>query len=66
MTFLIDYDYGALKNKRIRIKRCKSEFEAKAKLHSYLVRKHGEAELIITQCYNEDGVMGFFGGIFNK
>jgi hypothetical protein len=52
---MIDYEYGALKTKRIRIKNCVSEFEAKCKLDDYLHRKHGEGTLLISNCYAEDG-----------
>ena len=64
MNYLIDYSYGHLKDKRTRVKRCVNEFEAKGKLHNYLVKKHGEAKLIITQCYCEDGGFGIFKDIF--
>ena len=64
MNYLIDYSYGHLKDRRTRVKRCYSEFEAKGKLSDYLARKHGEAELVITQCYCEDDIFGMFGDIF--
>ena len=64
MDYLIDYEYGALKDKRMRVKNCVNEFEAKGKLHNYLVDKHGEGELVITQCYCEDDVFGMFGDLF--
>ena len=64
MNFLIDYDYGTLKNKRTRVKNCVNELGAKMKLFNYLERKHGKAELVITSCYAEDGIFGMFGDIF--
>lgn len=64
MTYLIDYSYGELTHKRIRVKNCDNEFVAKSKLHNYLTNKYGERELIITKCVLD--MPDIFNDIFNN
>ena len=61
MTFVIDYTYGNLTGKRIRVKNCVNEFDAKCKLHDYLIKKYGSGELEIISCYGEEDVLAMFG-----
>mgnify|MGYP005993009621 CR=1 FL=1 len=67
-TFRIDYDYGHIRDKRIEVHNCINEFDAKCRLHDFLVKKHGTNKLIIHKCEEDifKSFDGMFGNIFNS
>ena len=65
MTFILTYNYGFLRDKKMRVRNCNSEDDAKYRLHGYLIRKHGRKNLEIVECVlEEENPLDIFGGIF--